>query len=83
MISNPPPEPEIGISNLLMWPGEEGPPLPKKELRKGVVETLMVRGLGLASSHVFSSTNRAYFFRMIMLLAGTSFQQLVWLVVLV
>jgi hypothetical protein len=43
MISNPPPQPNIGISNLLRWPGEEGPPMPKKSIKHGVVETLMVR----------------------------------------
>ena len=41
MISNPPPEPNIGMENLLQWPGEEGPPLPKKQIKQGVVETLM------------------------------------------
>ena len=45
MISNPEPEPDIGIENLLMWPSEDRPAWPenktKRETSASVVESLM------------------------------------------
>ena len=40
-ISNPPPEPDIGITKLLMWPGEDQFNWPEKNSKSSVIEAIM------------------------------------------